>query len=342
MRLIDLFHSRLIKIVIFCSLFVCFCITAHADCLMTLKKHTKASSAQPASTSQDKLEEYDEEWVEDFHERVSEGVYQSALWFDNFFTEEDCQQKNPSANARIKLEWAPKARDWQEFKVRFRLKVKLPHFSNKMDLILSDNDENTNNQLPLESINSRPQTEEEHFAAAVRYVYIKDSRQLTDTRLGISGGDIFLRTRYVRRFTWQENHSVKVEPSAYYFLDDGWGSKLLLEYDYQLSKQAQFRINYSTRGSQAYSGIKWKHGMYKLNQIDSTTASLFGLQVEGVRNSDRGFVIDKYTLSYRYRFNAYKKWLFFEVEPFMEWPEERNYKTTPGIALRIEGYFYKH
>jgi hypothetical protein len=68
---------------------------------------------------------------------------------------------------------------------------------------------------------------------------------------------------------------------------------------------------------------------------------VLGIQVEGERNGDRGFIIDNYTLSYRYRFNALREWLFFEVEPFIEFPEEENYTTTPGVALRIEGFFHK-
>ncbi|XQW85079.1 hypothetical protein ACOYR1_18445 [Thalassotalea piscium] len=345
----DLFRHRLVNITLFALFTASQCNTVYAECSIMaqeLSAQTEPSlkdtkSAQPLSPEEIKKQQQDK-WIENFHKSVSNGVFQSALWFDNFFTEQDCQQEMPSTNARIRLEWAPKARDLQEFKARFRIKVDLPHFSDKMDLILSDNDENAQNQLPLESMNTQPETEKEHFAAAVRYVYRKNSQQFTDTRLGISGGDIFARSRYVRRFTGKENHSLKIEPSLYYFLKDGWGSKLLLEYDYQISPKSQLRINYSTRISQSFSGIRWKHGLYQLNQIDRTTASLFGLQVEGERNGDRGFIIDKYTLSYRYRFNAYKDWLYFEVEPFIEWPETLNYHTIPGIALRVEGFFYKN
>ncbi|GHE95634.1 hypothetical protein GCM10011501_26450 [Thalassotalea profundi] len=349
--MIDLLHSRLIKITIFTLLFVSLCTAVRADCLFM---HEDASFEQNnhnlAQTNQQELKQENKgqktpekkQWVETFHNSVSNGVYQSAVWFDNFFTDQDCQQQKPSTNARIRLEWAPKARDLQEFKARFRIKVNLPHFSNKMDLVLSDDDEDSQNQLPLESMNTQPQTEKEHFAAAVRYVHIKNSQQYTDTRLGISGGDIFTRFRFVKRYTGEDNHSLKIEPSIYYFLQDGWGSKLLLEYDYQLSKKSQLRFNYSTHVSQSFSGVRWKHGVYKLNQINNTTASLLGLQVEGERNGERGFIVDKYTLSYRYRFNAYKEWLYFEVEPFVEWPEEDNYHTIPGIALRVEGFFYKN
>ena len=197
------------------------------------------------------------------------------------------------------------------------------------------------NQLPLDGTSSRPEINEESFAAAVRYVVEKKNDTLIDTRIGISGGSIFAKIRQRQLYTYKEKHGFKVEPSIYYYLDDGLGSKFFLEYNYQYDENSQFRINYSIRGSESFSGIRWKHGLYKLKQIDSTTASVLGLQVEGERNGKNGFLTEKYTLSYRYRFNALQKWLFFEIEPFLEFPKDENYSTTPGIALRIEGFFSK-
>ncbi len=283
----------------------------------------------------------DDYWIVSFHETISDSVYQSAAWFDKFFSEEDGVQATPKTNARIRLGWEPKSRDWNDIETRFRIKVKLPHFQNKVDVILSDDDETEQNQLPLESGNVHTNTDEQTFSAAVRYIHKQENDRITDSRIGISGGDIFIRARHKRQFAWNDSHGFKLEPSVFYFLDDRLGARLLLEYDYQFSLQSQFRINYSIRGSESFSGIRWKHGFYKLNQIGDSSASILGLQVQGERNGKRGFVIDKYTLSYRYRFNALKKWLFFEIEPFLEWPEDENYTTTPGIAFRVEGYFFK-
>jgi len=282
-----------------------------------------------------------DDWMTGFHDSVTDGVYQSALWFDNFFSDDDSEQLTPKTTARIRLGWLPKARDWSEFKAKFKIKVKLPHFKNKVDLILSDEDETSLNQLPLENSDPRLTSSEDQFAAAIRYIHEHESGQLTDSRIGITGGDVFVRGRHQRRFFIDDKHSVKVEPSLYYFLDEGFSERLLLEYDYQYNPTTQFRINYSIRGSQEYSGIRWKHGFYRLHQVDNTTATLTSLQVEGQRNGERGFLIERYTLGYRYRFNAYRRWLFFEVEPFLEWNEQDNYSTTPGIALRIEGIFAK-
>lgn len=286
-------------------------------------------------------EQAEHDWMEKLHSNVSDTVFQSALWFDSFFTEDDTQQQDPLATARIRLAWEPKAGDWNEYKAKFRLRVKLPHFKDKLDLILSDDDSDNINRIPLETVGTTPDINDEHLAAAVRFVHTRTNTKIIDQRIGISSGDIFYRARYQQHFVVNKNHAFKVEPAIYYYLDDGLGARFLAEYEYQLNLQEQLRVNYSIRGSESFSGIRWKHAFYHLKQFSLADAGAIGLVVEGERNGSRGFVIDKYTLSYRYRFNAVKSWLFFDVEPFLEWPENQDYKTVPGIAFRVEGYFTK-
>lgn len=303
-------------------------------------KKVRAHSLQdPCISNQSTHDDY--QWMQEFHATVSDSVFQSAVWFDNFFLDDSTEQTNPRTSARIRIGWEPKARDWAEIDTRFRVKVKLPHFKNKVDLILSDEDESTQNQLPLETVNTRPESDDDNFAAAVRFTHKKSKNRLLESRIGISGGDIFVKAKHKRRYTWNNTQSIKFEPSVYYFIDDGLGAKLLLEYDYQANDKNQYRINYSVRASESFSGLRWKHGFYRLTQLQEDSASITALQIQGERNGDSGFIVDKYTLSYRYRFNALKSWLFFEIEPFLEWPEEENYTTTPGIALRVEGFFHK-
>ena len=302
-----------------------------------------ANSAQAYTSEEVKkpTEQEDDHWMQGLHETVSNSVYQSAQWFDSFFIANDSEQQSPTTTAKIRFAWLPKSRDWSEVETRFRIRVKLPHFEDKVSVILSDEADDELNNLPLESARTRSTSEEEKFSLALNYTQDKRDDRLMNYRLGISGGDIFVRAKHKRRFEINAKQSFLFEPSLFYYLDDGAGAKLLLEYDYQLSRKSLFRMNYSIRGSAAFSGIRWKHGFYKLHQINETTASVFSLQAEGERNGERGFVIDKYTLSYRYRFNALTDWLFFEVEPFLEFPEQENYRTTPGIALRVEGFFHK-
>lgn len=309
---------------------------------MILIGYSFMSSVGFAAQEEEIPEEIDDKhWMQGLHDTVSNSVHQSAQWFDSFFIANGSEQQSPTTTAKIRFAWLPKSRDWNDVETRLRIKMKLPHFQNKASVELSDDSEEELNNLPLESSHTRPNTRDEKFSLALNYVSERSSKVLTKYRIGISGGDIFAKAKHKRSYIHKEKHGFLIEPSIYYYLDDGYGAKLLLEYDYQLTQKSQFRVNYSIRGSESFSGIKWKHGLYHLNQINETTASVISLQVEGERNGSRGFFVDNYTLGYRYRFNALREWLYFEIEPFVEFPEQENYKTTPGIALRVEGFFHK-
>ena len=298
----------------------------------------KAISEEHASST---TESNPSDWADNAHKRLSESFNQSALWFDRFFTDENLQLDPPKASARVMLGWEPRKFDLNEFSGRFRVNVKLPHFSKKVDLILSDDNDDDLELLPFETIKNERTDDKESFAAAIRIVNHNRVDKLFETRLGISSSDIFIRAKHRKYFLFS-NHFFRIEPSIYYYMNDGLGGRLFLEYTYQHSNMEQVRVNYSIRGSESFEGIRWKHGIYHLKQWSSTQASIISAQIEGERAGEHGFLVENTLISYRYRFNAYKKWLYFEIEPFIEWPVHNNHNTTPGLALRVEGFFYKN
>lgn len=302
------------------------------DCYATEEKFTILGNEHQAEL----------DWLDELQLDVSNTLFLSASWFDSFFTDDDAQQSPPQTTARIRLGWEPKAGDLSKFKAKFRVRLNLPHFENKLDLILSDDEQDNINLFPIQSVNTEQNLKEDSFAAAVRLVHERTLESLTDTRVGISSGDIFVRSRYRKHYLLTNNFGFRVEPAIHYYMNDGLGARFLAEFEYQKGLQEQWRFNYTIHGSESFSGIRWKHGFYHLKQFSLKEAAIAGIVIEGERNGENGFLIENYTLSYRYRFNALREWLFFDIEPFLEWPEERNYHTVPGIALRVEGYFSKN
>ena len=49
--------------------------------------------------------------------------------------------------------------------------------------------------------------------------------------------------------------------------------------------------------------------------------------------------LEEYLVSSRWRINALREWLFFEVEPFVTWRKDEQFATSYGISLRVEGFF---
>lgn len=288
------------------------------------------------------INQNNDDWANIFHKHIANSVYSSASWFDSFFLAGGKEQKQPQASLRIKLGWEPKAGNWSEFGARFKVKIRLPHLKDKVDIILSDDTEDESNNLPLESINRQSELSDRKFSAAINLTHKKKNNLITDTRIGITGGDFFIRARHKRIYSWDNTHLLRIEPALYYFLEDKLDAKLLLGYRYQLASEKQLRVNLSFRTSEKDHGVRWKNGYYHLNHLSDEQASVIGLLIEGEHNGLNGSYIDKYTLSYRYRFSAFKKWIFFEIEPFIEFPHLRDYRRTPGLALRVEGIFSKN
>lgn len=281
----------------------------------------------------------EDDWLYGFHGSISDSVYGTAAWFDSFFATQEVDGSKPQTSARIRLGWEPRARDFDVFTQKFRLRVRLPNLSKKVDLIFSDEVEDDKKDKQIEQGRDITNDKEESFTAAIRLINVDKLTKFVDTRVGISGGDIFTKARVKYTSSFSDVHQFEFQPSIYYYLDDGFGQRLFAEYDYNISSKKQYRMNYSLTFSERYKGHRWRNGYNYLHQLDRFRATALSVVVNGEDNGDRGFVVDNYTLSFRYRVNAYRKWLYFELEPFIEWPEEYDYKTTPGIAFRIEGYF---
>lgn len=282
----------------------------------------------------------EDDWLFGFHDAISDSVYGTALWFDSFFASDEIDGTNTKSSLRVRVGWEPRARDLSVFTQKFRLRLKLPNLEQKVDFIFSDelDDNQTDNDYQGRNLTSNGG---DSLTAAIRLININKPTRFLDSRVGISSGDLFAKVRLKFLTDFSEKHIFELQPSVYYYLKDGFGQGLRAEYNYNYSKDRQFRTNLRVRFSQAFDGYRWSQQNYLLRQIDRRQASAIGFVIQGEDNNDRGFVADNYKLSYLYRANAYRKWLFFEIEPFLEWPEKEGYSTTPGIALRVEGYFNK-
>lgn len=295
----------------------------------------------PSATNDIPLPSTDSVWLEGIHSTVSGSVFYSARWFDEFFSDDDSEALEPKTNLRVRLGWRPNSKDWRPLEHKFRLRLALPYLKNKVDFVFSDDDVDNNQESALEDVANKEDEEHDNFSAAARYVHTNKLDSLLDTRLGVSGGDVFLRTRYKKRFSLRDKHDIKLEPSISYYLKDGLGSKTLLEYNYNFSAVSQFRVSSTVKTSEAYKGAKWQQTFHRLTHLSDSSASAFGIAIQGIHEGKEGSIVHVYSLSYKYRFNAIRKWLFFEIEPFNEWREEHNYQATQGIALRIEGHFVR-
>lgn len=283
----------------------------------------------------------DQAWLDSLHADVSESVNDTASWFDGFFMDEDFQlHEKASGEARIKLGWEPRSTELNQFISRFRLKVNLPNAKHQTDVVFSDYDDDEQNS-PIRTARNDAVADKNRFNLSLRWTSKHDKKRDISHRIGIGRKlQPFVKSQYRRIFELSPSSNINWETSAYFYSRDGLGAHLMLQYETNLTQTMLFRFDNHFYYRDRENDWVWQHGLYNYLQINEQNALVYGIYVEG--KSQPSYRPEEYLLSTRWRMNALREWLFFEIEPFLMWRRDEQFDTSIGLAMRVEGYFGQH
>ena len=275
-------------------------------------------------------------WLDTIHIRISHSVQSTARWFDNFFVDERFGLVNSAeAQARISLAWEPRSRSLNEFETRIRVRAKLPNLKNRVDIIFSDFDEEQENTTVRAAQNDELQRRN-RFNLAVRFKNRDDSPWSHRAGIGRKAQP-FVRSNYNIGRELNEKSSLRFQASGYFFSSDGLGGNIQLQYDYDLDDNKLFRFDNRFFYRDESNDWLWQHSWNIYKQKTEKLAVIYGFFIEG--NSQPEYQINDYLASIRFRKNAVRSWLFFELEPFVRVSREDNFDPSYGLAMRVEGFF---
>jgi hypothetical protein len=280
--------------------------------------------------------EQEHPWLDTMHQSIASSVNASALWFDDFFALEEFENHQEAyGEARIRLGWEPRSRDLNEFETRFKVRVKLPNLKNRADLVLSDyDDDRPDNEIRASGNNDF--VEQNRFSLALRWRSSPSSG--LSHRIGVGRRlQVFAKSRYRNSHVLTDKAVLRWETSAYLYSQDGFGADFSWQLGYNATEHSIYRWNNHFYFRDRSNDWLWQHSVQKLTQFDEKNALIAGVYIEGL--SRPNYRLEEYLVSLRWRKNTLRKWLFFEVEPFILWRRDEQFSASYGIALRLEGYF---
>ncbi len=83
------------------------------------------------------------QWFDVWQRSFTDSMDFTVSKFDGLFSDGSQSIEKAKAEGRIQLSWEPRTRDIAETDLRFRIRVSLPHLENRVDLLLSDNEDET-------------------------------------------------------------------------------------------------------------------------------------------------------------------------------------------------------
>lgn len=263
-------------------------------------------------------------------ERLDNMMQNSASWLDNIGNEEG---EGASANGYLQLSWIPRTADVADVDAKFKVYLNLPQWSDRLSLIIDNDDDD---ELILDYASDYLKQEDDGVNVAIQYVKNFRNNRKVKNKIGVSRSQLYLRSEL--QYQWQkDNITLNIKPRIDYFLQDGWGPGVKGILRYQLAN-SQISLSSSWQKIQVESKSRLKFGAYHIISVGEKQLLVSGARYSKSINKEN-ISNQVYNTSVRYRNLVYKSWMYFEVEPFLEFNEKNDFKREVGIALSVISYY---
>lgn len=291
-------------------------------------------------------------------EAIGSGMDWTANIVDSYFADEEAGRNQAKAWGHVVFAWEPRSGelfDADNFPVKFKVKAKLPNLKNKVELILSDGEDDDFQTLPYESV--RPEAlklSQDSLGAAIQFLSSKGENTRVSHRIGIGDRQVYARSSWIyRQKLLNDLVTFNVSPAIEYYASDGWGARVLFDTGYKLSETSEMRFDVSLQNRQAFDDPKFRWGIFNIKSLGQKKALITGFSSAGEIELHGQLEAYSRRFSTRYRFNALRSWIYFEIEPFIEFSKDdpddfmaigadnfrHKYVRDRGITIRFEGHY---
>lgn len=279
-------------------------------------------------------------WFDIWQRSFTDSMDFTVKQFDGLFREDDTrypQGERARAEGRIQLAWEPRTRELSDTDVRFRIRVRLPALEDRVDLLLSDNDDDTQDNT-IRAARNTTSNDRDRTTIALRFRPEQNSHY--SFRVGAGRRDqLYVRARYRDALAFTNKWAMLYDSEIYYYSRDRLGAEAGVAFQYDVSKNMLLRQNNRFYYRDNTNDWLWRHEIHHLYAIDEHNALIPHVMVEGL--SQPNYRVEEVYTGLRWRNNTLRHWLYFDVEPFVLWQRNEDFKASYGIALRVEAYYGK-
>jgi len=289
---------------------------------------------------------YDNGWVDRTHSRVERDLFDTVVWFDRFFGDERMEVAERPVSY---LRWMNDLR-WDEeegfnFRSTVRASLRLPRLKKRWRLVLSSESRGDPNAvIPEDPGNPGLDTASRVRASSTELIYeiLRTPRSLLDAGAGVRvkiPPDAFVRTRFQHARPVAFGALGRFTATAYWDARDGLGESNQADLERRLAPPTLLRWSNSFTITETSRWWRWGTELSLLHKLSRKSAITFTGGVSG--STHPSWVATNYRILARYRRNVWRKWLFLEGEPDIQWPRKEDGSREPvwGATLRAEILF---
>ena len=295
---------------------------------------TDVAGAEEEADEQE-VSESPDGWVEGSHRYAARKADEMTQWVDNFFgnDERDLEQAYSRLRLRTIYDWDDRLDN--EVKVRLGGKVSLPQISDRLDLVFRGED--------MDGFNDRGVEDADEDRIGLQYEVGPEDRRNGRFKLTVGFGSSGPKpgVKYVYQDALAEDVSFRFTQRFTYDLGDGgYGSsrfvvdKALREREL-IRAYTRFLYGEKTEGTEWSTSLSYARGW----EGEGGRVGASWLYVGADGQTEPYDFVKNYKVGMRIRRQAYKDFLFWEIEPSYNWRIDEPYFDREGawrIELRLE------
>ncbi len=296
--------------------------------------HESRSKSTPTEAPFTHLSNTDEQWFDEWQRNITHTFHLQAQTLDAWFSQTDLPSDKASAFGKVRLGWEPRSGDWSNIEPRFKIGLRLPSLTHKVDVLLSDDEDNYLDDAL--NVSRELQTQKDNTTLALRFFSPRNDK--ISYRVGFGRRDqVFARSTYQDHHRFSPKIHLLYEGRVYYYNRDGWGAEagasLLLERTGTKLDRFSHRWYFEDKTNR----FKWNIEAQRYYRLSAQSTFVLNAYAQGF--SRPNMHTEHIYMSAKLRSNPLRPWLFFEIEPFVLWLKKEDFRRSYGLALRFEGFF---
>ena len=289
----------------------------------------------------------EDSWADRYHAYIEENLYGTVAWFDHFFADD---AKKDVGSPYSSLQWTNEFR-WDQlqhfvFRTWVRASIRLPHLSGRWRLVISgENKGDPTAYKPEDPGNPGLATTATDRQGSTELIYelFRAPNTIVDVGVGVRikiPPDAYLRTRLVHARELGYGIIGRLTVTPYWGAADGFGESNQIDFERPIGEQTLLRWGNSLTIAEGSNGWNWGTEVSVLHRLSDKSAVTVAGSANGPTRPST--VAGNYRVYTTYRRNFAREWLFFELEPDINWPrqDDGGRKAVWGGTFRVEVNFH--
>jgi hypothetical protein len=285
----------------------------------------------------------DNSWMDRYHSSVEGELYDTVVWFDSFFSSEPRSDlDNTSAAMRLTNDFRWDEEQRFEYRIRVRARIRLPALKGKFRLTISGENQGDPNATEAEDPGNpglSPRARDGRASTELAYDLYRTRGTILFAGVGVRvriDPTAFARLRLVHARALGHSFVGRVAVTPYWDARDRFGETNEVEVERALGPETLARWNNSTNINENRSGMFWGTDLSVRRKLSAYSTVSVGAGATG--STRPAAVVENYRTYVRYRRNFLRSWLYYELEPDINWPrrEGEGRKAVWGGTVRLE------